>query len=242
MTRITNDQWFSEIMGRAVYRVDAVERTHQNELVLHARDHGQGRAFYFAKVPVDRVGIVHALGRAGFNVVDVNVTFEMTARHSPPPPLVDVGECTPKAVEAVLDIAGSCFKYTRFHLDPLIEKALAHRIKREWIRNYVLKKRGDRLFVAYVDGKPVGFLASLVGERSGVRTAIIDLVGVGAEDQRKGIGKSLVHAFAWHYRDSCTSLAVGTQVANCPSVRLYEKLGFSLAGSEYVLHKHVPDG
>jgi RimJ/RimL family protein N-acetyltransferase len=33
---------------------------------------------------------------------------------------------------------------------------------------------------------------------------------------------------------------VGTQIANLPSIRLYEKLGFSLVKSAYVMHRHVP--
>ena len=35
-------------------------------------------------------------------------------------------------------------------------------------------------------------------------------------------------------------IAVGTQVANLPSVRLYEKLGFRLAAAQYVFHFHNP--
>jgi dTDP-4-amino-4,6-dideoxy-D-galactose acyltransferase len=240
LTRITNDSWLGDLMSRGVYRVHADATSVADEVDLHAR--GQARAFYFAKVPADRVGIMRALTRIGFSVVDVNITFTRRPRVAANrPPGIDIGECTPKAADAVLDIAGHCFKYTRFHLDPLVEVALAHRIKREWVRNYVLKRRGDRLFVAYVDGRPAGFLAALVGDRAGERTATIDLVGVDTTLQGRGIGQSLVLAFADHYRGSCDWLAVGTQVANIPSVRLYEKLGFSLAQSEYVLHKHIPD-
>ena len=226
-------------MGRAAYRVDADGPTEWNQVLAHAAD--QRQAFYFSKVPTGRVPVACALARAGFRVVDVNVTFAMNTPAEARRLRVDVGECTSRSADAVLDIAGSCFRFTRFHLDPGVEDAVAHRIKREWVRNYVLKKRGDRLFVASVDGKPAGFLAALVGEHAGSRRAIIDLVGVDTSLHRRGIGESLVNAFVEHYRGSCGSMVVGTQVANVPSVRLYEKLGFSLIGSEYVLHKHIPD-
>jgi dTDP-4-amino-4,6-dideoxy-D-galactose acyltransferase len=239
LIRITSDDWLGSVMGRAAYRVDTDGTAVAEELAVHERD--QKKAFYFAKVPADRVAVLRTLARVGFDVVDVNITFAKTPPSAPQRLLVDVGECSPQSADAVLDIAGSCFKYTRFHLDPRVDDTLAHRIKREWIRSYVRKKRGDRLFVAYMNGTPAGFLAALVADRAGVRTAIIDLVGVGAGHQRKGVGESLVNAFVEHYRGSSDSLAVGTQIANVPSVRLYEKLGFSLAASEYVLHKHVPD-
>jgi ribosomal protein S18 acetylase RimI-like enzyme len=235
-----SDEWLSDVMGRAVYRVDTGAPAASDELLAHARD--QKDAFYFAKVPTDRVAMVSELARAGFNVVDVNITLTVNAPVASRRSIVEVGECTPKVADAVLDIAGSCFRFTRFHLDPLVDDTLAHRIKREWIRNYVLRKRGDRLFVAYVDGRPAGFLAALVSDRAGVRTATIDLVGVDKAFQRRGAGESLVNWFMEHYRASCESLAVGTQIANVPSVRLYEKLGFALNRSEYVLHKHVADG
>jgi hypothetical protein len=48
-------------------------------------------------------------------------------------------------------------------------------------------------------------------------------------------------AFVEHYRGR-GALLVGTQVANIPSVRLYERMGFSLSSSQYVLHLHVEKG
>jgi len=50
---------------------------------------------------------------------------------------------------------------------------------------------------------------------------------------------------SWFIQDSekgYTTLRVGTQVANIPSTRLYEKAGFRLRASHYVLHAHGPLG
>lgn len=237
--RIVEDGWLGQIMGCSAFRVDVVEGGNAQAVADHARE--QKNAFYFSKVPTERIADVKALTRVGFDVVDVNVTFEMAPPTDTRRLRVDVGECTPAAVDAVLDIAGSCFRYSRFHLDPRVEKKIADDIKREWVRNYALKKRGDHLFVAHVDGKPAGFLAAIVVDAHGKKQAVIDLVGVGTEFQKRGVGESLVNAFAEHYKKSVPSLAVGTQVANVPSVRLYEKMGFSFAKSTYVLHKHVPE-
>ena len=52
----------------------------------------------------------------------------------------------------------------------------------------------------------------------------------------QGAGSALCTAFAHKYRGM--PRVVGTQVANVPSIRLYTKLGFVLAKSQYVLHAH----
>ena len=236
---IVDDAWLSELMARPVFRVDAsgLDEAREDELASHGLE--REGAFYYAKVDTSRVDLVARLGRVGFVVVDVNVTFEAPEPRVPQSRGVVVRECTADDVGAVLDIAGSAFKFTRFHLDPLVPAAVAHTIKREWIANYAKKKRGDRLFVALVDGKPAGFNATLTTESGSRRRAVIDLIAVAAHAQRRGVGEALVSAFFDHYR-GYDAFVVGTQVANVPSIRLYEKLGFTLAKSHYVLHKHVP--
>jgi ribosomal protein S18 acetylase RimI-like enzyme len=222
------DTWLSEVMARPVFRVDGNGAT--DELETHLR--GQKRSFYFVKVPTDRVADVHALGRIGFSLVDTAVTFELT-HEVPHVSAIDVRECTADDADAVLAIAGSAFRYSRFHLDPAIGLDVAHLVKREWIANYVKKLRGDALLVAHHAGKPAGFLASLVSHG----TAAIDLVAVATDAHGQGIGSALCAAFATRYAGM--PRVVGTQVVNVPSIRMYTKLGYELARSQYVLHHHV---
>ena len=85
----------------------------------------------------------------------------------------------------------------------------------------------------------MGFLAALKSHDGA--QAIIDLVGVHPDAQRQGVGRTMIVRFAEHYRD-VNELIVGTQVANVPSVQLYESLGFRLKSSQYVLHMHVREG
>jgi ribosomal protein S18 acetylase RimI-like enzyme len=139
-----------------------------------------------------------------------------------------------------VEIAGTCFRYSRFHLDPRVPREIADRIKREWIRNYATKRRGERLLVASLEGRPAGFLAVLASESGGQRIRTIDLVGVAAWAQRRGVGRALVEAFIAASRGVCDVMQVGTQAANIPSMRLYETTGFCMSRSQYVLHGHVP--
>jgi len=225
---VHRDAWLSEVMARPVFRVDGTGAT--DDLAAHVRDQRNG--FYFAKVATDQVTDVRALSRHGFAVVDTSVTFEL-AREVPVATAIEVSECTPADAEAVLAIAGSAFRYSRFHLDPTVGVELANHVKRVWIRNYVTKQRGDALLVAHHAGKPAGFLAALVAHG----TAVIDLVAVATDAHGHGIGSALCAAFAKRYHDK--PRIVGTQVANVPSIRMYTKLGYELSRSQYVLHLHA---
>ena len=222
------DAWLSEVMARPVFRVDGAGET--GELSTHVK--AQQRAFYFVKVPTDRVADVQAIERVGFSLVDTAVTFELTNEVSIATSIA-VRECAAEDIEAVLAIAGSAFRYSRFHLDPAVGRSLAHHVKREWIANYAKKLRGDALLVAHLEGKPAGFLAALVSHG----TAAIDLVAVATDVHGKGVGSALCAAFAKRYAGM--PRVVGTQIVNVPSVRMYIKLGYALARSQYVLHLHV---
>lgn len=226
---IERDAWLTGALGRDAFHVDGV-------------DQPNGPGFYFSKVDTVDIARVRALSQLGFIVVDVNMTFAVA-----PKELVEFTTGDGLVVEAfrsrdsdaILEIAGSCFRYSRFHLDPLISPETAHTVKREWIRSYVNGNRGDRLFVARAGTRAVGFLAALKARRHDEPAAVIDLIGVAPQCQGKGIGRALVRQFADHYASSCERLVVGTQAANIPSIRLYERCGFRLAESAYIMHLHA---
>ena len=214
-------------------KIPSLVRRHANE---------QSAAFYYAKVDTDQIGIVKQLSQAGLYVVDVNVTFSLDPgvrdAVKPSTPSCSIHEISPTQHDQVLDIAGSCFRYSRFHLDPQVPNEIADRIKRKWIQSYITGQRGERLLVAAHGDKPVGFLAVIGSEAAGRRIRTIDLIGVGTGLQRQGVGRALVAFFIDYYR-ACDYLEVGTQVANIPSIRLYTTFGFEIVRSQYVMHMSV---
>ena len=244
-SEIRADTWLSSLFDHPVFQVRAGEAPSGNEgtaLLLHARS--QSRAFYFARVGVSEVPTVASLSRAGMSVVDVNVTFGLAAASAPReptlPPGIDIREAGEADAADVLDIAETSFRYSRFHLDPLVPTVLANRIKREWIASYFARRRGECLWIATVEGRPAAFLAVIGGDDHGLRLKTIDLVAVAPSFQRKGLGRSLVLFFLAQYASRCDRLRVGTQITNLPSCRLYETSGMTIDGAAYVLHMHVP--
>jgi|SRR5215831_849149 len=248
---IREDRWLSSIFDHSVFKIEvdpSASAGHGSDLSEVIRRHAsqQRRAFYYSKIDTAQAALARQLSLAGLYVVDVNVIFRLTPARLLTTEMASgterysVREITPAQYDEVLQIAGSCFTYSRFHLDPLVSLTTANQVKREWIQSYINKQRGDRLFVACVGPQPAGFLAALASESAGQKIRTIDLVGVGNAFQRQGVGQSLVSFFINHYRNQCDYFEVGTQIANIPSMRLYQGFGFELARSQYVLHMSIP--
>lgn len=242
---LTEDTWLSRILERTAFHVAfppgeaLVDASDLQTLKRHAE--GRRNALYDSKIGCRFVASVAALTEAGFQLVDTHITLEREA--DPQSPDSDssyaVEEVSPRDHDDVLAMAGSCFRYSRFHLDPRIPHETADRVKREWIASYLSRARGEALLVAKKSGRPLGFLAvlkSVAGDRT---AAVIDLIGVAPQEQGHGIGRALIESFLRGWRGRCDVFRVGTQAANIPSLKLYERMGFSVAASEYVLHKHV---
>lgn len=223
-TSLRPDVWLSGVLGFPVYVTDTSGDAPDDDV----------RSLTYAKVDVADTESVRRLTSRGFSVVDVNLTFAHRRPPSTSTSPVRVGSARPEDGDALVDIAGCCFRFSRFHLDPLVPDELADRIKREWVRSYVEGTRGVELLAALDDGRPIGFLAVL--ESGDAR--VIDLVGVAPEAQGLGAGRALVSAFVERHRAEGRELRVGTQAANVASVRLYESTGFALASATYVLHLH----
>lgn len=236
--KFARDAWLSEVFGYDVFKLNLESDEILDSKSIFPKELPKC-AFYYAKVPATAVSQVGDLTNAGFRVIDVNVTFEREPENITTNENIIVRDVKPEDEIDVLNIAETSFVYSRFHLDPLVSKELADKIKREWIVNYIRKQRGERLLVAEVDGKPAGFLALFVTNE---KVGVIDLIGVDKNMQGQGIGKKLVQ---FHIRDAVkkySNLLVGTQIANIPSMRLYQTCGYEISNSSYVLHAHVNEG
>jgi len=234
------DAWLTQTLGLAAF-VLRLPLPAAAVLGAELARAAPGRALYFAKVPVAEGAAVSQLEDAGFHVVDTQLTFER-APQDLPTASPEVRLAAPQDRQAVLDIAGSCFRFSRFHQDPKIGLRAAHEVKRAWAANCLDRKRGEEVLVALADGRVAGFLAVLLASERGETTAIIDLVGVAPHTQRRGLGAALVRSFIARWGSRAARLRVGTQAANSASVRVYESCGFRFSGAAYVLHAHYHGG
>jgi len=239
MATIVRDGWLSDVTGIPCYGMDLADAD-----VPAVAEIPDGTAFVFAKVSVTRVDLAKAATRAGFYLVDTNVTLQhfASARNDVPDKGVVIEPAAAPDHAAVQDIASSAFRYSRFHLDPGFPRALADRVKREWARSCCEGKRGSGLFVSRREGRVAGFLAVLTTTDDGRTAAVIDLIAVDRSAQGAGVGTALVRHFVRECRTRTDVLRVGTQLANFPSLALYRRCDFSVIGAKYVLHAHLKNG
>ena len=224
---VREDGWLSERFGRPVFTVDGSV----------AGEDVAAPGFYQARVPVEDVRAVQRLSGLGFSVVDTTLTLGRRPEPGAAPP--NVVRAEPEQRDAVVEIARTAFRYSRFHLDPEVPDELANRIKADWISSYFAGTRGEHLLVAVADGEPAGFLAVIGGEEDGRTLRTIDLIAVAPAAQGRGLAKALTAAFVAESGGVADEVRVGTQAANVPATRLYESLGFALVRAQYALHRHV---
>jgi len=234
------DNWLGSVLGRPTFKVvrsAGTEGSENDKTILPFLGSEPAAGFYFAKIPTVDIAAVRQLCEFGFCVVDVSVTFERKPALREAGGSVAVRTVRSTDDNAIREIAETGFRYSRFHLDDRIPIVTANRLKREWMESYLQGKRGECLYVAELDDEPVAFLASLATEVQRQRCRVIDLIATHPNHRGKSAARSLVDRFIADSADY-DLLRVGTQVANIPSIRLYESCGFRLTASEYVLHAH----
>ena len=234
---LERDPWFSRVFGYDVFRINATQTAAVDRAVLEgALQHAGERLFAYAKVDVQEVSVLQTLQSAGFRLADTNVTFEKTLER-PREDRADgrVRAAGPDDEDGAVRIAAGSFQFTRFHLDPAVPDHLSDRIKEEWVKSYFRGQRGDAMLVVEENGEPKGFTLLL---NSGGPEATVDLIAVAQNARRKGLARAMMTS-----AEVCCPAAglmrVGTQLANMPSIRLYEGLGYHMARAEHVLHLHV---
>ena len=238
---IAEDRWLAERFGHPVFTLREAGPGFDAEALRAHRD-GRGAATYQAKVPAAEVESIRMLGAEGFYVTNAGITLGRTPPDSPSaelPPRHEVRDADPERDTALLDVAGRCFTASRFHLDPAIPDAVANRVKRDWVESYFRGTRGEKLLVAAEEGRQVGFLAVMAGESGGRRVRTIDLIGVDPDHQYLGAGRALVGRFLDESVGACDLVQVGTQAANEPATRFYQRMGFLVANTFFDLHLHV---
>lgn len=220
------DPWLSEQLGCPAFRVP-------EDVEPAAVDAIGGRCFAFGKVPVENIARAQRFEAAGFRLVDTNVVFEKARDEHAVAMPAHVRDARPGDEAAVVAIAATSFRWTRFHRDPEIPPACAHAIKAAWAQNYFHGLRGDACLVAECDGAVAGFLHAL----DGGAIVTTDLVACDTRMQRRGLARALLTALECRF-PGAQRFRVGTQLANVPSLALYASLGYSVSSSAYVFHLH----
>ena len=227
------DSWLGSVLERPAWNVVAGSGSRALAELSSSPSH-----FATAKVAASNTVEADALQALGFRVIDMALTLDAEALAAPRP-ATRVRFAAPRDRVQVEQIAGSAFRFSRFHLDPRVPKALADKVKASWAGNWFAGGRGDGMVVAEDErGTVAGFLQLLW---DGEQRLVIDLIAVRPDAGRKGLASAMIgFAQAEGTGDSRRprGMLVGTQAANVPSLRLYESLGFRVRDAKFVLHHH----
>ena len=230
---VRRDYFLESILKKPVYQMDS-------DVALSPKYFSNGtQSFIYAKISFDDYRILNQFQEVGFEIVELNLQFEKSTLSKTSFETgttgveVQVRWAANQDRSEVVEIAKDSFKYSRFHLDRNIDNKVANCIKETWAENFFKGKRGDKMAVATIDDKVVGFIQILTMGNS----FYLDLVAVSGSHQKSGIALQMIE-FVFEklsYKDNCF---VGTQASNLPSIRFYQKIGFKVFKSNYVLHYH----
>jgi len=230
---IVLDHWLSGIFKKEVYDIK-VDKAPFNEIEHFVKKLQMADTFLYSKVDVTNLQAVRLMECLGFYLVDTSVTFEKN---------ISTGCCLtksneirfakPEDVKSTVELARNNFAYTRFFLDEKIDNEVANLVKAKWVENYFLRKRGTHMVVALIDGQIKGFTQLIKQDK----LLIVDLIAVIENERNKGLGGDMM-IFAEQSVDDIERIRVGTQVANVPAIRLYEKMGYRFTKGQYIFHYH----
>jgi len=235
---IIHDTWLAKMLGRKTCKIVVDDHfiEHDGQKMIEGLQSEE--VFLYSKVPVSSSAGSMFLQESGFRLIDTNVVFEKSVSQE----RAFKGNVTVRFAEAddetqVAELAGRGFRFSRFHRDGNFSEEMANKIKAGWARNFFKGKRGEYMVVADSDDGIKGFLQLL---REGTRTLVIDLVAVNEGSRHKGIASDMI-TFAEQKCVGTKQIKVGTQLANVPSMRMYEKLGFREMERYHVFHYHSPE-
>ena len=176
-----------------------------------------------------------------FRLVDIRVTMEYSPQRSRQSSLarpesgIVVRESRPEDVNKLRDIARTCYRDTRFYVDPAFPTQMCDRLYETWIERSC-EGFADAVLVAELDDQLVGYVTCHIGDN--FRSGKIGLVGVSSEAKGRGVGQLLVsRALQWFESRGAQEVTVVTQGRNLPAQRLYQRCEFLTKAVELWYHK-----
>lgn len=123
-------------------------------------------------------------------------------------------------------------RWSRLQIDKRFPRDKVVSMWKESIRNYC-QGRADEIAVAYREDTPAGMITVNFIAKDSVN---LFMVGVLPEFQKQGVGTELVQAVTLRY-GGLRDIYVETSIQNEAAIRLYQKAGFRLGYTRYILHK-----
>jgi hypothetical protein len=249
--------WDSEIynlrMGRILFTI-VKENVNQRVLskslkAVTQEMRSEGFDFVDISVNTHEIKTVHALESNGFRFMGTSVIYGINMTNKTITPIRPKGiifkEIEKSHVQEMLKLAKNAFvKYginlNRFYLDMKLPREKVSLMYKEWLANCISDEQADKVFIAELGKKAIGFIACKIENESeiGKRIGRVPLNAVAKEYSGRGLYKGLVaKSLKWFIEKKCDYVETKTQISTVAPQHVWQMYGGRLVDSAYSFHK-----
>ena len=232
--------WDSAFFGARIAQLTARRATAEAlaAAVKRARQETIDCLYFLADA--DDAETVRAAEANGFALVDVRLTLDCSidrlSPDLPPADLIRPARCDD--LPQLMDVARVSHRSTRFHADTRFDPARSDELYAQWIERSIAGELADAVWVVDIDDAPRGYITA----SRGVTAASIGLIAVAPEYRGRGYGDRLLRTMLqWSAHEGLGRVTVVTQGRSAPSVRFYERAGFTSSTVEFWYHRWLRD-
>jgi ribosomal protein S18 acetylase RimI-like enzyme len=227
----------SAVLGLRIGRIGSISapscagyRALLDELTRRAQRDGYEQIL--RRTGIENLPEIWALEGAGFELMDVGVTFSRTLRGPIQPAVhedLTIRPSTDDDIEQIVEAMVRDPWGSRYESDPAYQAARVRELRTRWLWNSH-RGRADVVLVGVLDGRPAGYVTCRLDHGAG--TGDIELVGtLPGFRGRRVASRVLADAVAWFSMRTAV-VTVRTQATNIAAANLYESGGFTLRGSD----------
>lgn len=201
----------------------------------------QGIAHVTAKVPAPDKDTLNTLLQNGYYLADTLTEYFFDTEKELPQMKHGciLRDAVSGDVEALKTIAGESFQIDRFHSDKHLNAELCDKYYERWIENS-FHGFAEKVIVAELAGQAAGFTTGKTYPDSDIGHLVLSAVS--GDSRGHGVYTSMIHeGISWIQRDhpEIRGVIAGTQLNNLAVQKAWIRLGFTIHGSVYVLHRYM---
>lgn len=227
----------SSILGLRIGRILSLSapspercRALLKELETRARSEGYDQVL--CRAGLENLGDIWALERAGYELMDVGVTFARTIRGPIESARYDDLRIRRSTEADIAHIADAMVRDpwgSRYESDPAYSAERVQELRSRWLWNSH-NGRAEVVLIGVLDGAPAGYVTCRLDRQT--RHGEIELVGTLPGFRGKRVAaRVLAEAVAW-FSTRAAVVTVRTQATNIAAANLYESGGFTLRSSD----------
>lgn len=206
----------------------------------------KGIRHLYLRVDTDDLALIHSVEEIGFRLMD-SIVISIFDLSWPLKGMSNQGIVIRAHqegdLERVSQMANGLFNFGRFHTDPNLSDEKCNELYLKWIERD-FQGYADTILVSEIDGVVNGFVICLIDRDFELyfkkRLGVIDLVGVSRQAQGRGVGSLLLNsALKWFKEERVDLVKAGTMIKNYQAIRVYQKTGFKIVGTNFSFHKWI---